>query len=127
MKALAWELRDALCGGDLDGVGRLLDHGWRLKRGLTSAISTTAIDAWYDRALEAGALGGKIAGAGAGGFLLLYVPPSQHQAVLDDLGVDGLQPLAFGLAREGATATQLTRPEEPGHSGASPDASIGGA
>lgn len=70
-----------LTGGDLDDFGRLLDHTWRLKRGLTASVSTTEIDRFYRMAVEAGALGGKLLGAGGGGFLLLYVQPEKREAV----------------------------------------------
>ena len=61
--------------------GALLDAGWRAKRTLASKISSSHIDASYSRALDAGALGGKIAGAGGGGFLYLVVPPARQEAV----------------------------------------------
>lgn len=68
---------------DADAVafGRLLHKGWGLKRSLASGISSSDIDVWYDAAMAAGALGGKICGAGGGGFLLFIVPPSQQEAV----------------------------------------------
>jgi D-glycero-alpha-D-manno-heptose-7-phosphate kinase len=61
--------------GDLDGFGRLLHEAWVLKRTLASKISDAFIDAHYQRGLDAGALGGKLVGAGGGGFLLFYCPP----------------------------------------------------
>lgn len=70
-----------LTSGNLDDFGRLLDHTWRLKRGLTASVSTTEIDRFYRMAMEAGALGGKLLGAGGGGFLLLYVQPEKQEAV----------------------------------------------
>lgn len=70
-----------LTNGDLDDFGRLLDHTWQLKRGLTSAVSTEAIDQFYDAAKSAGALGGKLLGVGGGGFLLLYVRPEDQPSV----------------------------------------------
>jgi D-glycero-alpha-D-manno-heptose-7-phosphate kinase len=62
--------------GDLDGFGRLLHEAWVLKRTLASKISDSAIDAYYQQGLDAGALGGKLVGAGGGGFLLFYCPPT---------------------------------------------------
>ena len=73
---------------ELDGFGRLLHEGWKLKRSLTDKISTPLIDEIYEAAYRAGALGGKILGAGGGGFLLLFVRPEQQpqvQQVLKDL------------------------------------------
>ena len=67
--------------GSLDEFGRLLHESWQLKRGLSSGISTNAIDAVYQKALQAGALGGKLLGAGGGGFLLFYVEPEKQAGV----------------------------------------------
>ena len=76
MKGLVDEAEDILTDRhrDLDEFGRLLDHTWKLKRGISGGISTDSIDAMYERAMSAGALGGKLLGAGGGGFLLFYVP-----------------------------------------------------
>ena len=74
-----------LTGGDLDDFGRLLDHTWRLKRGLNASVSTSEIDHFYELAMGAGALGGKLLGAGGGGFLLLYVQPEKQEAVREAL------------------------------------------
>ncbi len=69
----------------LDEFGRLLDHTWKLKRGISSGISTGSIDEQYQKAVTAGALGGKLLGAGGGGFLLFYVPKEKQQAVKEAL------------------------------------------
>ena len=66
---------------DLDDFGRLLDTTWRLKKGTGSSISTGNIDELYKKGIEAGALGGKLLGAGGGGFLLFYVQPEKQKAV----------------------------------------------
>ncbi len=66
---------------DLDDFGRLLDHTWRLKKQTGSKISSGGIDEIYEKAIAAGALGGKLLGAGGGGFLLFYVPKDKQEAV----------------------------------------------
>ena len=66
---------------DLNDFGRLLDHTWKLKRQTGSAVSTSGIDALYDKGIAAGALGGKLLGAGGGGFLVFYVPKEKQAAV----------------------------------------------
>ena len=66
---------------DLDDFGRLLDHTWKLKRQTGSAVSTNSIDGLYARGIEAGALGGKLLGAGGGGFLVFYVQPEYQENV----------------------------------------------
>jgi len=66
---------------DINEFGRLLNHTWELKRGIASKISTNAIDELYAKAMQAGALGGKLLGAGGGGFLLFYVEKEKQEAV----------------------------------------------
>lgn len=68
---------------DLDDFGRLLDKTWRLKRQTGGAITTNSIDALYEKGIAAGALGGKLLGAGGGGFLVFYVQPEKQAAVKD--------------------------------------------
>lgn len=67
---------------DLNEFGKLLDYTWNLKRGITDKISSNSIDDIYQKAIKAGALGGKLLGAGGGGFLLFYVVPEKQQAVM---------------------------------------------
>ncbi len=67
---------------DLDEFGRLLDHTWQIKRKTGSAVSTDNIDSLYKRGIEAGALGGKLLGAGGGGFLVFYVQPEYKESVM---------------------------------------------
>ena len=66
---------------NLDDFGRLLDHTWKLKKQTGSAVSTNSIDALYETGMQAGALGGKLLGAGGGGFLVFYVQPEYQEAV----------------------------------------------
>ena len=70
---------------DLDDFGALLNETWNLKRQTGSAITTSRIDELYERGLKAGALGGKLLGAGGGGFLIFYVPENKHDAVLNEM------------------------------------------
>ena len=79
--SLVDEAEKTLIMGDLDDFGRMLDHTWQLKRGLNASVSTEAIDQFYETAKKAGALGGKLLGAGGGGFLLLYVRPEDQPQV----------------------------------------------
>ncbi len=70
---------------ELSEFGRLLDYTWKLKRGIASQVSTDSIDILYNKAIEAGATGGKLLGAGGGGFLLFYVEPDKQEKVKDAL------------------------------------------
>ncbi len=87
MRDQAEELNGLIRGElNIEVFGRLLDEGWRLKRELASAISNPKIDTWYERAREAGAVGGKLCGAGGGGFLLFVASPSRHDDIRRALG-----------------------------------------
>jgi D-glycero-alpha-D-manno-heptose-7-phosphate kinase len=89
-----------LLTGDLDQFGFLLHEAWLLKRELASGITDGEIDGMYDHARRAGALGGKITGAGGGGFLLLYAPPSSQDSVREALA--GYREVPVDLERDGA-------------------------
>jgi D-glycero-alpha-D-manno-heptose-7-phosphate kinase len=84
---LARVFRDALLMGDLLECGHILDAVWRLKRNVARGITSVAIDDWYAQALRAGAWGGKLCGAGGGGFLLLLAPSERHDAIQRALGL----------------------------------------
>lgn len=79
----------------LDEFGKLLDYTWQLKRGISSGISTDSIDEQYERAKKAGALGGKLLGAGGGGFLLFYVPNDKQADVKKALAGQMYVPFSF--------------------------------
>jgi D-glycero-alpha-D-manno-heptose-7-phosphate kinase len=85
MVEIADAFRCALQDGRLDECGTLLDESWKLKRALADGVSTDEVDAVYARALEAGASGGKLLGAGGGGFLLLYCRPGRQAALRQSL------------------------------------------
>jgi D-glycero-alpha-D-manno-heptose-7-phosphate kinase len=90
IKRLAHEARASLVAGEPCRLGPILDQTWEAKKALSEAISNPFIDRAYRAARQAGAMGGKIAGAGGGGFLVLYCPPDKHAAVtrsLHDLGL----------------------------------------
>jgi len=71
---LAFQARDALLAGNLEELAYIIVEGWERKKVLSDRITTSEIDAWMERAYEAGAVGGKVCGAGGGGFLLFYIP-----------------------------------------------------
>ncbi len=100
IKAMAYAARNELLAGNLDAIGELLHAGWQLKKQLASQISNPEIDAMYQAARQAGAIGGKITGAGGGGFLLLYCPIGKQEAVRAAL--HQLQELPFQLEHDGS-------------------------
>jgi len=98
---IAAEMRDVLTfGRDLNVFGTLLDEAWQAKRSLTDAISNPWIDELYARALRAGALGGKLLGAGGGGFLLLFCEPHHQRRLREDFSE--LRELRFSLDPQGS-------------------------
>lgn len=100
MRNLADRLRECLCSGQLDGFGEVLHMGWTLKKTLAAGISNPKIDSWYDKARRHGAIGGKLLGAGGGGFLLLYAHPDCHSEICRAL--PELKPMPFRFAPQGS-------------------------
>ena len=102
LKEMAYEMRDVLEAGRLDDVGELLNRAWESKRYLNSQVSTPMIDRCYSLAREAGALGGKLAGAGLAGTLMLYCPASSQDEVRRTLATQGWRERPVGFDWEGA-------------------------
>jgi len=100
MKQIAHTARSELASGNLDGIGCLLHESWLLKKQLAGSISNSTLDDMYDAARRAGATGGKITGAGGGGFLLLYCPREKQDSVR--VALAGLQELPFQLEGDGS-------------------------
>ncbi len=100
MVDMVWKFRDALSEGKLDRIGPLLDEGWQLKQKLVNSISNTVVNDYYKRGIAAGALGGKLLGAGGGGFLLFYCPPERQDAVRREFS--DLWELQFKFEKEGS-------------------------
>lgn len=101
MRDLAWEMAKTVSGkADLNDFAKLLHEGWELKRSLGFGISDERIDRWYNAARGLGALGGKLLGAGGGGFLLLYAPPDRHEKIREAL--DRPRELEFKIDRLGS-------------------------
>jgi D-glycero-alpha-D-manno-heptose-7-phosphate kinase len=91
LKADAVEMKQALLRGQIDRMATLLNHSWAAKKRTAGGISTSTIERLYERAFHEGAIGGKVSGAGGGGFLMFLVPPARRIAVvrgLRDLGGD---------------------------------------
>lgn len=100
MVSKAYELRHTLQNNDLDGFGEILHEAWMLKRQVAGTISNNQIDEWYDLARNNGAIGGKVLGAGGGGFLLLYAPEEKHDYI--SAALSGLKPVRFGFEPQGS-------------------------
>jgi D-glycero-alpha-D-manno-heptose-7-phosphate kinase len=102
VRAIAERMWRLLEAGELTGFGRLLDEAWRAKKRVSKAISNARIDQLYGLALENGALGGKITGAGGGGFLLLYCEPQRQESVRKAMAGQGIYEMAFAFDFQGA-------------------------
>ncbi len=100
LKEMSYEARTALTHGDLDKIGNLLHESWKLKKCLAMGISNGILEEIYQKARKAGALGGKVTGAGGGGFLLLYCPPEAIEKVRSELYQ--IKELKFTLEPHGA-------------------------
>ncbi len=99
MKKLAELAFKAICEGDVDSLGKIMDMNWRMKKSLSSKISYGWIDEKYERALKLGAKGGKLVGAGGGGFLLLVAEPEKHENIARELG---LRKVDFRFSQSGS-------------------------
>ena len=86
MVKLAYQLRESLESNNIDDFGRILHEGWLMKKSLTAGISSGGIDEMYERGIKAGALGGKLLGAGGAGFILFYCPKERQEAFRRDMG-----------------------------------------
>jgi len=100
MVQLAHDLKAELQKNNLEAFGEIIHENWELKRSLTGGISSSAIDDWYDRARKAGAIGGKLLGAGSGGFLMFYAPQDRHAAITREL--TDLRPAPFAFEPQGS-------------------------
>jgi len=100
MVELAHELKAELQKNNLSAFGEIIHENWELKRSLTGGISSGVIDDWYERARKAGAIGGKLLGAGSGGFLMFYAPRDRHEAIFRELS--DLRPVNFEFEPQGS-------------------------
>ena len=102
LRDIAARTRVDLLAGDVSRIGARLHESWLAKRRLAGGITNPRIDGWYELALAEGASGGKIAGAGGGGFLLLHCEPERQERVTDALRRQGLVRMDFRLEPGGA-------------------------
>ena len=101
---------------NLSEVGHLLNRAWHLKRSLCDSISNPMLDTIYERAVAAGAVGGKLLGAGGGGCFLFYVPTERQQVVAATLSDLGLTRMVFRFEQKGSQVTEERNPNESHYS-----------
>lgn len=95
MVEMAYELKDVLEYNQIDDFGRILNEGWLLKRSLANSISNPLVDNLYDQGMAAGALGGKLLGAGGAGFVLFYCPEDKQEAFRKQMSAYTEMPFKF--------------------------------
>jgi D-glycero-alpha-D-manno-heptose-7-phosphate kinase len=113
IKEQAVRAKTCVLRGDLEGLGEVLREGWRSKQRLASGIATDEIEELYEQAIALGALGGKLLGAGGGGYLLLMVPFTRRGEVISRLAERGLVPRSFSFVEGGARAWRQPMSDAP--------------
>lgn len=103
LKEQAVLMKEAMLRGELNKIGEILDFGWRSKKQMTTGISNPMIDEVYEAATRAGASGGKISGAGGGGFMIFYCPGNTRFRVIEALHRFGGSPRKYVFTKEGLT------------------------
>lgn len=102
IKAIGYETKRLLERGEIDGFGDLLHEHWQNKRKLAANMTDSSLDEHYDAARKAGAIGGKLMGAGGGGFFMFYARPADKRRVYEAMVGRGLRPLRFRFDHDGA-------------------------
>ena len=107
LKELAYEMKDALLRGELETFGTLMHDAWQAKKAMADGITTPRIDALYESVREAGALGGKISGAGGGGFMFFLCEPTRRFAVQEALRAHDAELVTFSFVDEGVQSWSI--------------------
>ena len=100
MVELAFDLKDEIESNSITNFGEILHENWVLKSQLTKGITDLEIDSWYSEGMKNGALGGKLLGAGNGGFIMFFAPPEKHDLIAKSL--TNLQRVKFKFDRNGS-------------------------
>jgi D-glycero-alpha-D-manno-heptose-7-phosphate kinase len=101
LRGIAYEMKNALLTDKISLFGRLLDRAWECKKLMADGITNERIDGFYEKARKAGALGGKVTGAGGGGFMYFICEEEKRFAVYEALGKAGAEPMKFAFTHEG--------------------------
>jgi len=100
MVALAYDMKNLIESNNAESFGELLDYNWQLKKQISDGISDTQIDNWYKKGISLGATGGKLLGAGNGGFIIFSAPPERHEAI--ERGLKDLRRVSFPFSNFGS-------------------------
>lgn len=104
LKEQSVRMKEALLKGDVDGIGKILHYGWEHKKAMADGISNPQIENIYNAALKAGATGGKISGAGGGGFMIFYAPYNAKFGVIEALNKLGGRVMRYNFTQHGVTS-----------------------
>jgi D-glycero-alpha-D-manno-heptose-7-phosphate kinase len=104
---IGYEIGESLIRGDVDSFGELLNLHWETKRGISNKMSSSDIDRWYDLAMNNGAIGGKIMGAGGGGLMLFCAKEGYYDVLKDRMSAEGLINIDFTFEYNGVTTKEL--------------------
>lgn len=107
LKDQAKQMKETLLVGNVDQIGKILDYGWQQKKKMAAGISNELIDKIYKSAIEAGASGGKISGAGGGGFMIFYCPENTRESVINALKSYGGDAKRYEFTEKGLTSWSL--------------------
>ncbi|MBX2902060.1 MAG: dehydrogenase [Chitinophagales bacterium] len=104
LKEQSLMMKEALLTGEVDRIGEILHYGWQHKKAMASGISNPLIDEIYETAMQAGATGGKVSGAGGGGFMFFYAPYNNRYAVIEALQKFGGKTMRYSFTNHGLTS-----------------------
>src|ERR1043165_6728254 len=107
LKEQSVRMKEALLKGDIDGIGKILHYGWEHKKAMAEGISNPQLESIYNRAMKAGATGGKISGAGGGGFMIFYAPYNSKFEVIEALNKIGGRVMRYTFTGEGLTTWSI--------------------
>jgi D-glycero-alpha-D-manno-heptose-7-phosphate kinase len=107
LKNQAVMMKEALLRGNLDEIGKILDFGWQFKKQMASGITNSSIDTIYATAMQNGATGGKISGAGGGGYMFFYCPGNTRFKVIESLKQFGGYTERYEFTTEGLVSWTL--------------------
>jgi len=102
IRDIGWEIKGALTRGDLNRFGWLMDQHWQAKKDLSSSVTSSDLDRWYEVAKSRGALGGKVMGAGGGGYFMFYCPNGKKSRLREAMVAEGLKEMRLGTDFEGS-------------------------
>ena len=109
LKEQSVRMKEAILTGRIDSIGEILNYGWQSKKNMAQGISNPEIDAMYRTAMDAGATGGKISGAGGGGFLFFYCPGTSKHAVIEAFRRENLQRQHYLFTQQGLYSYTLPK------------------